>query len=40
MCKQKSFAEDPAHFELEDVKAADVGEELDLIATPDQGNDS
>src|SRR5271163_2692812 len=38
ICKQKLSAKDPAHFELKDVEAADVGEELDLVATAEQGN--
>jgi len=40
ICKQKLSAREPAHFELEDVEAADVGEELDLVATAEQGNHS
>ena len=38
ICKQKLSAKDPAHFELKDVEAADVGEELDIVATAEQGN--
>jgi hypothetical protein len=33
------FAKDPACFELKNVEAADVGDELDLVATAEQGND-
>jgi hypothetical protein len=36
----KFSAKDPAHFELEDVEAADVGEELDIVAAAEQGSHS
>src|SRR5205085_6614463 len=40
ICKQHFSAKDPGPFELENVEAADVGEELDLFAMAEQGNDS
>jgi len=36
----KFSAKDRACFELEDVEAADVGEELDIVAAAEQGSHS